>query len=120
MRFPFPRRAFPHLLLASLVLAGFVHTSDANPSYFHFEQGSASTEATMPPYLADDCEGVRRHFQANPVPVGAIDVEMGKEILGYEILCPDVAVAGGGSMAGGGPERIIPRPWGAIRVKYAP
>jgi hypothetical protein len=110
----------PHLLLACLVLAGFVHTSRAEAVFFDFEAGPASASATAGPYHDADCEGVKRHFQQNPVPIGAIDVATGDEIVGYEIFCPMDVVLSEGAMEGPGGERFVPREWGGIRVKYAP
>jgi hypothetical protein len=114
-----------HAVLALLVFAGVLNgvgignTAEANPTTYDFEIGPSSSKTTDPIYDASDCEGIAQHFVENPIPLNALDVANGEEIVGWEIACPIDVVASGGDMNGPGSSRIIPRRFGFIRVKYA-
>ena len=111
------------LALAALVLLGCVCTSFATvpPYSFSVPSSPSSEQMTDSIYNASGCAGIAAHFNQNPPPVGAIDLDTGREIIGWEVECPDTILASGGQ-TGGDPsdERVIPRAWGNIIVHYAP
>jgi hypothetical protein len=112
-----------HLVLAVVAVAGFVHGGSgvvADPVTWTSEVGPHSAATTDPIFKEGGCAGIAAHFAANPIPLNAIDLETGDEIIGWEVYCPDVVVASQGSMGGTGPVRMIPRNFGFIRMKYAP
>ena len=111
------------LALAALVLLGCVCTSFATvpPYSFSVPSSPSSEQMTDSIYNASGCAGIAAHFDQNPPPLEAIDLDNGREIIGWEVDCHDHTVAQGGQ-TGGDPadERVIPRAWGTITVHYAP
>jgi hypothetical protein len=110
-----------HVALALLVGAGFVQdaTVGADPIVFDFDVGCASAPTTDPIFHETGCEGIKAHFEANPIPLEAIDISNGKEIIGWEIHCPVEVSVSAGTMTGPGPSRRVFRTFGWIEVKYA-
>ena len=111
------------LALAALVLLGCVCTSFAtvNPYSFSVPSSPSSEQTTDPIYNSGGCEAIKNHFLLNPPPIGDIDIDTGREIIGWEVDCHDNVVAQGGQTNGlPGDERVIPRAWGSITVHYAP
>jgi hypothetical protein len=115
-----------HAALLSFVVVGLLHdvpsAHSSTPVYnFNDPASPSSLETTTPIYLTGDCPAIQGHFAANPVPLGAIDAETGREIVGYEIWCDDQLVGeGGGKSPDPADQRHIPRAFGYIKVYYAP
>ena len=111
------------LALAALVLLGCVCTSFAtvNPYSFSVPSSPSSEQTTDAVYNNGGCEAIKAHFLQNPPRLGDIDIDTGREIIGWEVDCHAKTVAQGGDTSGGGiDERVIPRAWGTITVHYAP
>ncbi len=115
-----------HTALFLFVVAGLlrdVPSADPSVTVYSFSAPSSpsSSETTTPIYVNGDCPAIQAHFMANPIPVGAIDADNGREIVGWEIWCEGVKLVEDGTKAADpANRRLIPRAFGMIKVHYAP
>ena len=113
-----------HAVLALVTIVGLTQgapSAYSNPVPFNVSTGAYSAATMDPIYLTQDCEGISAWCELHPIPLNAIDVENGREIIGYEVICDDLTVAGAG-VGTGFPidQRDVPRGCGKIVLKYAP
>ena len=109
----------PILLLVVLALCSLPFASALRADIVTFDVNTGDTSAgTMDPiYASLGCAGIASHMSSHPIPVGAIDVANGKEVVGWEVICEGGTVAWGGTLAG--PRRTVARACGYIRLYYA-
>jgi len=110
-------RTFLLPFLLALVAALTAPRVGASVTTFDVNVGATSAATMDPIYASLGCAGIAAHMSANPIPVGAIDVANGKEIVGYEVICEGGVVAWGGTLAGS--RRTVARTFGYIRLYYA-
>jgi hypothetical protein len=72
-------------------------------------------------YFAEDCEGIEEYALTHPIPLNSIDSHSGREILGYQVICEGVVVAGQGPQsAPPQDQRDAPRAFGAVKLILGP
>ncbi len=114
-----------HAALFLFVVAGLLRdvppaVPDVVAYSFSAPSSPSSEETTGPIYQAGDCPAIQQHFTNNPIPVGAIDTDNGREIIGWEIWCDDLMLLEDGMKAvDPANQRTILRSFGHIKVHYA-
>jgi hypothetical protein len=109
------------LALLFFVFAGITSAAYSDPLPFNVNTGWSSMSAWDGAYSQNECQGVHDLFVEHPIPIGAIDEENGREIIGWEIICDDGIIMDVGSTNTPPPDnRVVPRGSGWIRLHYAP
>jgi hypothetical protein len=107
------------LALFLFVFLGITAAAYPDPLPFNVHEGWSSMSAWDAAYGDDECDGVYELFEEHPIPIGAVDLDNGREIVGYEIICDDAILIDMGNTATP-PEdnRVVPRGSGWIRLHY--
>jgi hypothetical protein len=109
------------LSLLLFVFLGITASAYSDPMPFHVNAGWSSIPAWDAAYDEDECDGVYELFEEHPIPLGAIDVETGREIVGWEIICDDLIIMSvGNTTTPPQDNRLVPRGTGWIRLHYPP
>ena len=113
-----------HAALTLLAIVGLVRgvpSAYSDITTFNVNNGAYAPQAIDPIYQALDCEGIHDYCNRNPIPLNAIDVDNGREIIGWEVVCEgEVVVAQGTGTGNPEDQRDVPRSFGKIVLKYAP
>ena len=74
-----------------------------------------------PIYARSGSDGIGRYIEDHPLPLSSIDVDTGREVIGWSVEGREATIAGEGvSTADPKDERRVPRAFGVIVLHYAP
>jgi hypothetical protein len=114
-------RASFFVALALFVVLGALRDARSELQPYNVNYGWHGTAMCDATFASLGCEGIKDLFAEHPVPIGAIDEDTGREIMGWEIICDDELVNWGGITGTGSEDhRDVPRAFGTIRIHYVP
>ena len=107
--------------LFAFVFLGAVRSAPAELQIYDATIGPHSSRVCDDTYANHGCEGIHTLFELWEIPIGGVDAETGREIIGYEIICDDEVILADGAMnTDEHDRRDINRVFGKIRLHYAP
>ncbi len=109
------------LALTLFVTLGVLRDARSDTIPFDVDTAYSSLLYTDDLYASGGCPAIVADFSDHPVPLGAIDVSNGREIVGWEIICDDhLVLLEGNTAPAGEDERDVQRSFGTIRLHYQP